>query len=139
MVELFDKDIKTENRKSSKGNQLKFERDGVWYKADNMGYEGLAECVISALLTKSSLEKDEYVSYDFETIGYKGNTYRGCKSIDFTDGWKLITLERLFADNFGESLNKLIYRTQSHEDRLKLIVNQTERITQIRKKNVLWK
>lgn len=129
MVELFDKDIKTENRKSSKGNQLKFERDGVWYKADNMGYEGLAECVISALLTKSSLEKDEYVSYDFETIGYKGNTYRGCKSIDFTDGWKLITLERLFADSFGESLNKLIYRTQSHEDRLKLIVNQTERIT----------
>ena len=47
MIELFEKDIKTTDRKSSKGNQLKFERDGVWYKADNLGYEGLAECVVS--------------------------------------------------------------------------------------------
>lgn len=33
MVELFDKDIKTENRKSSKGNQLKFDRDSGDEKA----------------------------------------------------------------------------------------------------------
>ena len=57
MIELFEKDIQTADRKSSKGNQLKFERDGIWYKADNMGYEGLAECVISALLKKSSVLK----------------------------------------------------------------------------------
>nr|WP_297704279.1 hypothetical protein [uncultured Butyrivibrio sp.] len=60
MIKLFDKNIKTENRKSSKGNQLKFERDGIWYKADNMGYEGLSECIVSALIEHSTLSKDEY-------------------------------------------------------------------------------
>ena len=63
MIELFEKDIKTTDRKSSKGNQLKFERDGVWYKADNLGYEGLAECVVSDLLHKSSLQKNEFAEY----------------------------------------------------------------------------
>lgn len=48
MIELFEKDIKTSDRKSSKGNQLKFERDDIWYKADNTGYEGLSECVSDA-------------------------------------------------------------------------------------------
>lgn len=53
MIELFEKDIRTAD---TKGNQLKFERDGIWYKADNMGYEGLAECVISALLSDTSMD-----------------------------------------------------------------------------------
>lgn len=35
---------------TSKGNQLKWKCDGYWYKADHMGYEGLAETIVSALL-----------------------------------------------------------------------------------------
>ena len=50
MVELFEGDMRAENRRSSKGNQLKWENDGIWYKADYTGYEGLAEYVISRLL-----------------------------------------------------------------------------------------
>ena len=57
MIKLFDEDIKDNNRKSSKGNQLKWKRDGIWYKADYTGYEGLAECVVSYLLSKSSLNE----------------------------------------------------------------------------------
>ncbi len=129
MIKLFAKDIKTENRKSSKGNQLKFERDNVWYKADNNGYEGLAECVVSTLLKQSTLSEDEYVFYEYETIEYNGNFYNGCKSKDFADSWKLITLERLFMQSYGQSLNKLIYRTSDKSERLRLLVNQTERIT----------
>ncbi len=34
MVELFENEIMDTGRKSSKGNQLKWCRDGVWYKAD---------------------------------------------------------------------------------------------------------
>ena len=34
MTELFSREIRTQNRRSSKGNQLKFERDHIWYKAD---------------------------------------------------------------------------------------------------------
>ena len=30
MIELFDADIKADNRRSSKGNQLKWERNGYW-------------------------------------------------------------------------------------------------------------
>ncbi len=36
MITLIDDDKKMENRQSSKGNQLKFERNGIWYKADCM-------------------------------------------------------------------------------------------------------
>lgn len=39
MVELFERFGKTDGRKSSKGNQLKWEKEGVWYKADYTGYD----------------------------------------------------------------------------------------------------
>lgn len=41
MIELFGQNIRTNRRQSSKGNQLKWENDGIWYKADYTGYEGL--------------------------------------------------------------------------------------------------
>lgn len=42
MVTLFEKNITTDGRQSSKGNQLKWYVEGIWYKADYTGYEGLA-------------------------------------------------------------------------------------------------
>ena len=60
MVELFEQDIRTNDRQSSKGNQLKWENHYIWYKADYTGYEGLSEYVISHLLELTSLEKDEF-------------------------------------------------------------------------------
>ena len=68
MVQLFEQDIKTNDRQSSKGNQLKWCRNNVWYKADYMGYEGLVEYVVSRLLEKSSLKQEEYVLYKTEVI-----------------------------------------------------------------------
>lgn len=50
MIELFEQNIRTNDRQSSKGNQLKWENEGIWYKADYTGYEGLAEYMISNLL-----------------------------------------------------------------------------------------
>ena len=49
MVELFEQNIRTNTRQSSKGNQLKWENEGIWYKADYTGYEGLAEYVLSLI------------------------------------------------------------------------------------------
>ena len=34
MIELFEQNIRTNDRQSSKGNQLKWENKGIWYKAD---------------------------------------------------------------------------------------------------------
>lgn len=39
---------------SSKGNQLKWKDGDFWYKADYMGYEGLAEVVVAAALKESN-------------------------------------------------------------------------------------
>ena len=58
---------------SSKGNQLKWEQDGWWYKADAFGYESLAEVVVSRLLLQSSIQKT--VVYEPVLIRYKGKEY----------------------------------------------------------------
>lgn len=110
--------------------QLKWESDHKWYKADSVGYEGLSEYVVSHLLKQSSLENWEYVLYSPIEIQYKKHIFSGCVSDHFLqEGWQLITLERLFQNTFGVGLNKSIYSMSDHEERLKFIVAQTERIT----------
>ncbi len=130
MVELFEQDEKQNERRSSKGNQLKWENQGIWYKADYTGYEGLVEYIVSGLLSYSSLEKEEYVFYQTEEISYKRNRYLACKSKNFLpEGWKLITLERLFQNLYGESLNKSVYSINDYTDRARFLVEQTIRMT----------
>lgn len=78
---------------TSKGNQLKWKCDGYWYKADHMGYEGLAETIVSAMLAKSTI-KYPFVVYEYSQIKYKDRVYSGCKSADFlAGGYDLIPLE----------------------------------------------
>lgn len=83
MIELFEREIVDDSRQSSKGNQLKWENNGIWYKADYAGYEGLSEYVISGLLFYSNLQPSEYVIYQTEEIKYKNNKYLACKSDNF--------------------------------------------------------
>lgn len=130
MVKLFEQDIRKNDRQSSKGNQIKWENNGIWYKADYTGYEGLAEYMISHLLAKSTLSENEFVRYDLEEIKYNGVIYKGVKSECFLkDGWQIITLERLFHNFFGESLYRFIYKIAEHENRLRFLVEQVERMT----------
>lgn len=131
MIELFEKDSKVNSRQSSKGNQLKWKgEDAFWYKADYTGYEGLAEYVVSSVLRHSTLDPAEYVTYETEKIHYKYQDYRGCKSVDFLpDGWKIITLERLFENLKGESLTKSIYHIPGISERIRYVVENTEELT----------
>ena len=131
MVELFANELNMPDRQSSKGNQLKFCRDNVWYKADYLGYEGLAEYTISKLLTYSTLNKNEYVDYDLDVILYNGQQFNACKSTDFTEGWQLVTLERLFKQQYGKGLNNIIYSIDDHDMRLEVIVREVQRATGI--------
>jgi hypothetical protein len=133
MIELFDRDKKEFNRKSSKGNQLKWEKDGIWYKADYTGYEGLVEYVVSHLLMKSSLKDSEFVLYNQEQIKYNSQIFNGVSSKDFLNkGEQLITLERLYQNTYGIGLNNIIYSTPDHEERLNFIASKIQDITGIK-------
>lgn len=132
MVELFEQDERQNNRQSSKGNQLKWNNNGIWYKADYTGYEGLAEYMISHLLLKSSLRQDEFVLYEPEQVRYKDAVYSGVKSNNFLEkDWQLITLERLFKTFFGQNLYQSIFRISDPEKRLIFLVEQVERVTNL--------
>ena len=90
MIELFEQNIRTNDRQSSKGNQLKWENEGIWYKADYTGYESLAEYMISHLLKKSTLAENEFVCYDLEKIKYGTVIYNGVKSKNFlSEDWQI--------------------------------------------------
>ncbi len=62
---------------TSKGNQLKWKCDGYWYKADHMGYEGLAETIVSAMLEKSTIK------YPFVVYEYFLKVYQSLFSLSF--------------------------------------------------------
>lgn len=130
MAELFEQYIKKLSRQSSKGNQLKWENEGIWYKADFLGYEGLAEYMVSHLLKKSTLSEEDFVLYDLEEIHYKSTVYNGVKSQSFLEnGWQVITLERLYQNLTGESLYKAIFSIEDHAKRFEFLAEQIERYT----------
>ncbi len=130
MVELFEQNIRTNTRQSSKGNQLKWENEGIWYKADYTGYEGLAEYVISHLLKLTNLNECEYVLYEPEQIKYKRQIYNGVRSRAFIDeDWQIITLERLFKNVYNESLTSVLWHMSDVKERLEFLVNAIKNIT----------
>lgn len=97
--------MKIEGHYSSKGNQWKWREGEYWYKADQLGYEALAETVVSQLLLHSTIE--EQVLYKPVEITFDNRTVIGCKSKNFLkDTEELITLERLFRQNTAMSLSK---------------------------------
>lgn len=132
MIELYSKNLYIADRQSSKGNQLKWNQDDVWYKADYTGYEGLSEYVVSRLMTMSNLTVNEYVLYETEQIHYKNKDYLGCKSKDFLMGSsQLITLERLYRKQYGSSFYQEIFHLHSVEGRTRFLVDTVEKLTGI--------
>lgn len=130
MIELKEDELKDFKRHSSKGNQMKWESHGFWYKADYSGYEGMAECVISKLLGRSNLSGNEIVIYDSEEITYKRNVYHGAKSKNFLEkDWQLITLQRLYQDKYHRNLMEDVWHIHELEGRLEYLVARTVELT----------
>ncbi|MBQ7059034.1 MAG: hypothetical protein IJM83_07010 [Firmicutes bacterium] len=128
MVELFSEDIVPNDHPSSKGNQLKWKTGGEWFKADAVGYEGLAEYVVSHLLRYSSLREDQYVLYDTVQIRYRDKVFLGCRCKDFLmEGSQLFTWERLYRNLTGRSLYVSAFHFPEVKERLSFIVSQMER------------
>ena len=117
-IEMKQDDLKLDFGHSSKGNQMKWLQDGYWYKADQFGYESLAEIVTSHLLKESSVENATI--YEPVIINYKGKCYRGCRSQNFRQKEEvLIPIERLFRNHTTIGLTKQLARISSVKERIK--------------------
>lgn len=129
-VEISKENVRAGEEHTSKGNQLKWEVDGYWYKADAFGYESLAEAAVSHFLAYSNL--DSFVRYEPVIIRYKDRQYRGCRSRNFKEeGEELIPLERLARNVTGFGLARELARIAEVKQRILHTVELVENVTGI--------
>jgi len=116
---------------SSKGNQNKWFSDGKWYKEDGLGYEALAEVVVSRLLLKTSAS--EAVAYEYVELEKGNGVFHGCMSENFMgpEDDKIVSVERLFQAYEGESASRLILKYEEPIDRIRYVAETVQRITGI--------
>ncbi len=113
---------------SSKGNQWKWRREDRWYKADHMGYEGLAETVVSRLMAFA--DGVSYVSYEPVRMEYKGKIYNGCSSRNFLqEDEELVTVEHLFRQYTGKSLSAELGKRNGVKERILYLSGRIEENT----------
>lgn len=94
----ISQDFLVDTEGTSDGTQLKFYKDGYWYKEDNEGCEGEVEYLVSKMLTFSTLKPEEFVVYEQGKI----NGRCGCRSKTFlAPSRSFITLERLYGNVTG--------------------------------------
>lgn len=127
-IEISKDYIVTGAEYSSLGDQMKWKQDGYWYKADMLGFESLAETVVSHLLKCSNIE--QFAAYEPVTISYDGQQYRGCRSPEFKkEKEELISLERLAKSYTGFGLAKMLERITDVEERILYTVELVENLT----------
>lgn len=115
---------------SSKGDQPKWSYNDKWYKADYMGYEALAEIVISRLLQKSNAK--DFVVYQPVEIKDGDKTYIGCESANFREkNEQLIPFERLHRAYKGIGLAQTIGELPTAKERIKYTVDFIESVTNL--------
>ncbi len=105
---------------TSEGTQIKYRKDGFWYKKDNRGNEGRAEYLVSKFMEFTSLEETEFVKYEEGTI----NGQSGCRSKNFLKmDDELITFYRLYYNEMGKDLSKVIANMETMEERIDYVTD----------------
>lgn len=108
-----------QSQTGSKGNQIKYYKDGMWIKQDLLGYEGLAEVVCSQLAEAFKFPCVKYYPckiYIFDT----GETKSGCYSYSFIpEGYMEISLQGLVQRCTGFTCEQLLEHFSSVEDKIK--------------------
>jgi hypothetical protein len=128
LIRLSEKDIIESTGHSSKGNQPKWFLNDIWYKADHMGYEGLAEIVVSRLLKKTNIEN--FVLYYPVKIEFSDYNRSGCFSYNFLKkDEELITIERLHRLYEGVGLSRKLQELNSAKEKIKYTVDFTQNVT----------
>lgn len=101
---------------SSAGTQPKYYENGYWYKTDRMGYEGMAEHLMSVVLSCSDYK--DYVFYESCTV----NGRSGCRSANFLKPEEsFISFQRLYDMYEGGNLSERILPIKSVEDRIAFV------------------
>lgn len=105
---------------TSEGTQIKYKKDGYWYKKDNRGCEGHTEYLVSKFMEFTSLESHEFIKYEEGMI----NDNAGCRSKNFLGQEdELITFYRLYYNEVGKDLSKVIGRMDTMEERIEYVVD----------------
>lgn len=113
-------------KSSSKGAQVKYYKDGYWYKEDRGGYQGLSEYLISMLLTHTNVK--DYVVYERCLINGK----KGCRSYNFlSEGEEFLTLHRLFKSYYGYELGNEIMKIPDVKDRVNWLIGEVFMMTEV--------
>ena len=113
---------------TSKGDQPKWHIRDEWYKADHMGYEGLAEVLVSWMLAHSTVT--DFVHYDPVAIKTDRGQIQGCRSENFRrTGETLLPLEKLHRVHYGIGLARKLSTYEEVEDKIQYTVTFVEKNT----------
>lgn len=111
---------------SSKGTQPKYYDGGYWYKVNNIGYEGLAECLISKVLECSNVS--DFVQYEECSV----NGRSGCRSKSFTEtGESFLSFQRIYEIYEGGNLTDQIRTIHTIPDRIAFTVGFVKEYTDV--------
>ena len=127
-IKLSEREIIESASHSSKGNQPKWFVNGIWYKADHMGYEGLAEIVVSRLLKKTNIKN--FVEYFPVKIEFSDYNRSGCYSHNFLEkDEELIPVERLHRLYEGIGLSQKLSEMNGAKDKIRYTVDFIKSVT----------
>lgn len=118
------------NGRTSKGNQAKWKIKNKWFKADQLGYEALAEVVVSRLLKYSNVAN--FVSYKPVVLQYGGKEHIGSESTDFLKpGELLLPFERFHRMHTARGLSQTLAKMSGAEERIRYTVDFVEEHAEI--------
>ncbi len=114
IVDLHQISLEPLQGHTSKGDQPKWKKQSKWYKADHMGYEALAEVVISRLLKKSNVK--DFVIYEPVRVLYEDKAKNACMSKNFrAKNEILLPYERLHRAYRGRGLAAELSQMETSE------------------------
>ena len=135
-IEEIDESYIVTQEGTSEGTQIKYKKDGFWYKLDRDGKEGLSEYLSSRLLTFSDLDSKDYIVYEQGQVNGRG----ACRSKDYlsTDE-EFITLYRLYYNEYGKNLAEVLAGYDQVGDRIKYTLDFVKKSTGLDIKQYLSK
>lgn len=127
---LTEKD-KVYTKGSSKGTQIKYFRDNLWFKTNNAG-EGIAEELTTRVLECSNVQN--FVRYERCLINGKN----GCFSSNFLkNGECFISFQRLYQNYIGGNLSDKIRSFRTPKERYDFLLHFLEETTELNCNNYL--